>query len=71
MRAGDPRMIDLSSRILMRLQGRVAIDPAAVKADLERLVSGKAAPPAQPPAPAAKAAAPVSPLDGLDFSAKE
>jgi hypothetical protein len=71
MRAGDPRMIDLSSRILMRLQGRVAIDPAVVKADLERLVSGKAAPPAQPPAPAAKAAAPVSPLDGLDFSAKE
>jgi hypothetical protein len=71
MRAGDPRMIDLSSRILMRLQGRVAIDPAAVKADLERLVSGKAAPPAQPPAPAAKAAAPASPLDGLDFSAKE
>ena len=71
MRAGDPRMIDLSSRILMRLQGRVAIDPAVVKADLERLVSGKAAPPAQPPAPAAKAAAPASPLDGLDFSAKE
>jgi hypothetical protein len=75
MRAGDPRMIDLSSRILMRLQGRVAIDPATVKADLERLVSGKAAPPAPAPAraaaPAAKAAAAASPLDGLDFSAKE
>jgi hypothetical protein len=71
MRAGDPRMIDLSSRILMRLQGRVAIDPATVKADLERLVSGKAAPAAPAPAPAAKAAAAASPLDGLDFSAKE
>src|SRR5690242_425343 len=43
MRAGDPRMIDLSSRILMRLQGRVALDAAQVKADLERLMSGKAA----------------------------
>jgi hypothetical protein len=41
MRAGDPRMIDLPSRILLRLQGRVAIDPAAVKADLERLVGAK------------------------------
>ena len=39
MRAGDPRMIDLPSRVLLRLQGRVAIDPAAVKADIERLTS--------------------------------
>ena len=71
MRAGDPRMIDLSSRILMRLQGRVALDPAAVKADLERLMSGKAAPPAPAAfAAAPKAAAAASPLDGLDFSAK-
>ena len=52
MRAGDPRMIDLPSRILMRLQGRVALDNAAVKADLERLMSGApaAAAPAAPPA---------------------
>ena len=72
MRAGDPRMIDLSSRILMRLQGRVAVDPAVVKADLERLASGKTAPSAQAaPAPTAKAAPPASPLEGLDFSAKE
>src|SRR5256885_16834004 len=49
MRAGDPRMIDLSSRILMRLQGRVALDNAQVKADLERLMSG------EPAAAAAKA----------------
>jgi hypothetical protein len=40
MRSGDPRMIDLPSRILMRLQGRVALDNAAVKADLERLING-------------------------------
>src|ERR1700704_2386059 len=59
MRAGDPRMIDLSARILMRLQGRVALDNAAVKADLERLTSGK-------PAAAATPAA----AGGLDFSAK-
>src|SRR5690349_15777833 len=52
MRAGDPRMIDLSSRILMRLQGRVALDAAQVKADLERLMSGKAAPSAAGTAPA-------------------
>ncbi len=44
MRAGDPRMIDLSARILMRLQGRVALDNAQVKTDLERLMSGKPAP---------------------------
>src|SRR5258705_12290302 len=50
MRAGDPRMIDLSARILMRLQGRVALDNAAVKADLERLMSGKAAAGAAPAA---------------------
>lgn len=66
MRAGDPRMIDLSARILMRLQGRVALDNAQVKADLERLLSGKPA--------AAAAAAPrtptATPAGGLDFSAK-
>src|SRR6266704_4810617 len=65
MRAGDPRMIDLSSRILMRLQGRVALDNAAVKADLERLMSGK------PAAAAPKAAgAPAANAGGLDFSVK-
>src|SRR6267378_3881801 len=58
-RVGDPRMIDLPARILMRLQGRVALDNAAVKADLERLTSGK------PAAGAAPAAA-----GGLDFSVK-
>src|SRR6266849_6463762 len=64
MRAGDPRMIDLSSRILMRLQGRVALDSAAVKVDLERLTSGKPA-----AAGATKAgAAPAANAIGIDFS---
>jgi len=66
MRAGDPRMIDLPSRILLRLQGRVALDATAVKADLERLTG---AAPAAAPAGQAKPAA-ASPLDGLDFSVK-
>jgi hypothetical protein len=68
MRAGDPRMIDLSSRILMRLQGRVALDNAQVKADLERLTSGKPAA-AAAPAAATPAATPAA-AGGLDFSAK-
>src|SRR5258708_2660794 len=66
MRAGDPRMIDLSARILMRLQGRVALDNAQVKADLERLMSGK---PAAPAAAAPRTPA-ATPAGGLDFSAK-
>jgi len=81
MRAGDPRMVDLSARILMRLQGRVALDNAAVKADLERLMSGKPvaapvafAPPKVVAAPATPkpAAAPAADAGagGLDFSAK-
>jgi len=69
MRAGDPRMIDLPARILLRLRGRVALDNAQVKADLERLTSGK---PAAAAAPAARkpAAAPAADAGGLDFSAK-
>src|SRR5213592_3931749 len=67
MRAGDPRMIDLSARILMRLQGRVALDNAAVKTDLERLMSGKPAA-AAAPAAAKPVAAPAAKAGGLDFS---
>jgi len=40
LRVGDPRLIDLPSRVLLRLQGRAALDNAAVKADLERLAKG-------------------------------
>ena len=69
MRAGDPRMIDLSSRILMRLQGRIALDAAVVKSDLERLMSGA---PAAAAAPAAKpsAASQVPDFSKLDFNVK-
>jgi hypothetical protein len=52
----------------MRLQGRVALDNAAVKADLERLMSGK--PAAAAPAAAKPAAAPAVNAGGLDFSTK-
>jgi len=37
MRAGDPRLIDLPARVLLRMQGRVALDNDLVRADLERL----------------------------------
>jgi len=69
MRAGDPRMIDLSSRILMRLQGRVALDTQQVKADLDRLLG---AAPAAAPAPAEKpsAASQVPDFSNLDFNVK-
>ena len=69
MRTGDPRMIDLPSRILLRLQGRVAIDAATVKADLERLISGTPAAGAAPDAPAPKTT-PAAGDDTLDFIAK-
>jgi len=71
MRAGDPRTIDLPSRILLRLQGRVAINPAAVKADIERLSGGAPAATAAAPAPVgAAAAAAAAALDSLDFNVK-
>ena len=79
LRAGDPRMIDLPSRVLLRLQGRVALDAAAIKTDLERLMSGVPAASAMPaaparaaaaPAPAPTAAAPATSGENLDFSAK-
>ena len=70
MRAGDPRMIDLPSRILLRLQGRVALDNAAVKADVERLASlPSSGAPAAAPAAGAKPAAAAGGGDELDFSA--
>ena len=74
MRAGDPRLIDLPSRVLLRMQGRVALENAAVVADLERLAKGgppvpsdasaatapRVAPSAPAPAPGAASAAPAS-----------
>ena len=59
IRQADPRLIDLPSRVLLRLQGRVAPDQSAIVADLDRLL-GTAAAAAQPAPAAAPAAAPVS-----------
>ncbi len=69
MRIGNPRMIDLSSRILMRLQGRVALDTQAVKADLDRLLGDA---PAEAAAPAEKpsAASQMPDFSNLDFNVK-
>ena len=39
MRQADPRLIDLPSRILLRYQGRAAVDSATIIDDLERLFS--------------------------------
>jgi len=64
-RVAEPRMIDFPARILLRLQGRVALDNAAVKADLERLMSGKAA-----PAAAAPAAPPAANAGRVDLNAR-
>ncbi len=60
MRAADARLIDLPSRILLRYQGKVPPDSAAIIADLERLFTLPAqSAPADPtaPAPLAPAAA--------------
>ncbi|MCC6474376.1 MAG: hypothetical protein IT514_11585 [Burkholderiales bacterium] len=58
MRSAEPRLLDLPSRILMRLQGRAALDYEAIKADLFRLIGPDTAPaapfgPAQPAGAAA------------------
>jgi hypothetical protein len=53
MRSGEPRLLDLPSRVLLRLQGRAALDTASIKADLERLLGQAGARTAgerQPPA---------------------
>lgn len=38
MRTAEPRLVDLPSRILMRYQGRAAVDTEQIKADLDRLI---------------------------------
>ena len=83
MRAGDPRLIDLPARLLLRMQGRVALENAAVVADLERLAKDRPPGPADAsaataPRPASSvsrpaASAPDAPSSGaseLDLSAK-
>lgn len=58
MRLAEPRLVDLPSRILLRYQGRVAIDTAVIRADLDRLTVTTT------PSPLAAAAAD----DSLDFA---
>jgi len=55
MRSAEPRLIDLPSRILMRYQGRPAVDMALIAAELDHLISG--APLAASPADASAAMA--------------
>lgn len=66
LRAGDPRLIDLPSRVLLRLQGRVALDHGQVKADIERLAG--AAPSSAPTSPEAGAGESPKGGNALDFS---
>src|ERR1035437_5192114 len=55
MRSAEPRLVDLPARILMRYQGRPAVDIALLAAELEHLISG--APLAASPADASAAMA--------------
>lgn len=71
VRAAQPRWIDLPSRILLRMQGRAAVDFDAIRQDLERLASGATAAPAPAAfAPSASAAPAQAAAAGenLDFS---
>ena len=59
VRTAQPRLVDLPARVLLRAQGRGAIDMGALAADLERLLGA-----------AAQAAAPESATGNMDFSRK-
>ena len=37
MRTAEPRLVDLPARILLRYQGRAAVDIDVIRADLDRL----------------------------------
>jgi len=68
----DPTLTDLPVRILMSYMGRIGPDIANVERDLERLLSGAAAPRADAPPPAVELPAPTeSAGDDLDFSKTE
>ena len=58
MRQPEPRLLDLPARILLRYQGRAAIDNASILVDLERLFSQ---PVAGAPGDASAATAPAAP----------
>ena len=56
-RVAEPRLVDLPSRILMRYQGRAAVDVDTIRADLDRLTG-----------PGAAGAAAADNTDSLDFA---
>ncbi len=58
MRQPEPRLLDLPARILLRYQGRAAVDNASIVADLERLFSQ---PVGGAPVDASAATAPAAP----------
>ncbi len=72
MRSAEARLLDLPSRILLRSQGRVALDTAQIRVELERALNAKPAvitdpsaatappPPRVVPPRAAAAAAPAT-----------
>jgi hypothetical protein len=58
MRHAEPRLLDLPARILLRYQGRAAVDNATIVADLQRLL---ALPPSSETDDVANAAAATAP----------
>ena len=65
LRLADPRLIDLPSRILLRSQTRVPMDPATIARDLR--LAMQSAPAAAAPAPTPVAPAAATEGDDLDF----
>ena len=55
MRSAEPRLVDLPSRVLLRYQGRAAVDVALIAAELDHLITGAPMPAAAANASAAMA----------------
>jgi hypothetical protein len=55
MRSAEPRLVDLPSRVLLRYQGRAAVDVALIAAELDHLITGAPMPAAAVNASAAMA----------------
>ncbi len=55
MRSAEPRLIDLPARVLLRFQGRPAVDMTLIAAELEHLIAGKPMPTSTADASAAMA----------------
>ena len=71
LRVADARLLDLPSRILLRQQTRVPMEPAQILIDLEKAIGPQAAAAVAGPAaaaqPAAAATAAPKKEDDLDF----